>query len=89
MPRTDDPYDPRGLIYEAYRIDGIDLGQCRSVFLDWALGQGADYMDAVQALLAVHAHMPDDHPMTQTLQAALAARPIPRRRGGRAARVAD
>ena len=89
MPRTDDPNDPRGLINEAYRIDGIDLGQCRTVFLDWALGHGGDYTVAVTALLATHADQPADHPMTVTLQAALAHKPTAKRRGGRSARVVD
>ena len=31
MPRSDDPNDPRGLIQESFRIDGIDLGQCRGL----------------------------------------------------------
>ena len=30
-------HDPKGLIREAYRIEGITLGECRSIFLDWAL----------------------------------------------------
>jgi len=33
-----DARDPRGLIREAYKIDGITASQCRSIFLDWALG---------------------------------------------------
>ena len=35
--------DPRGLIYEAYRMD-IGPEESRSIFLDWALGTqlGAD-----------------------------------------------
>ena len=89
MPRSDDPNDPRGLIQESFRIDGIDLGQCRTVFLDWALGHGAPYNDAVAALLDRYADQPDDHPMTVTLRAALATPPTARRRGGRAARFAD
>ena len=39
-----DPLDHKGLIREAYRIEGITLGECRSIFLDWALStpDGAD-----------------------------------------------
>ncbi|MGB1096749.1 MAG: hypothetical protein ACPG09_09845, partial [Paracoccaceae bacterium] len=33
-----DENDPKGLISEAYNIDGITAGECRSIFLDWALG---------------------------------------------------
>ena len=32
-----DPNDHKGLILEAYRIEGITLPECRSIFLDWAL----------------------------------------------------
>ena len=32
-----DENDPKGLIFEAYRIDGITLPECRTIFLDWAL----------------------------------------------------
>ena len=32
-----DENDPKGLISEAYNIDGITAGECRSIFLDWAL----------------------------------------------------
>ena len=30
--------DPRGLLFEAYRITGITLPECKAIFLDWALG---------------------------------------------------
>jgi len=84
-----DARDPRGLIREAYRIDGITASECRSVFLDWALGANvaADPREDVKALLVQYADQPADHPMTQTLVAALRATHAPRRRGGRAARV--
>jgi hypothetical protein len=88
---TRDPLDPRELILESYRIEGITASQCRSIFLDWALGvpQGTDTRDQVRALLERYAGEPADHPMTQVLQAALAAAPEPRRRGGRAGRLRD
>ena len=68
-------------------MDGIDEGQCRSVFLDWALGHGAPYDDAVTGLLARYADQPNDHPMLVTLRAALELPPTARRRGGRAKRL--
>ena len=42
--------DPRGLILESYRIEGITEGQCRSIFLDWALGiqLGEDMVAKIQ-----------------------------------------
>lgn len=69
-----DPLDPKGLIREAYRIDGITAGECRTIFLDWALGfaDGDDVKAPVKALLVKHAQESDAHPMTQTLIAALA-----------------
>jgi hypothetical protein len=86
---TRDPLDPKGLIYESYRIDGITAGECRSIFLDWALSVPSDVetTDQAKALLVQYADQPADHPMTQTLTAALATTGPARRRGGRAARV--
>ncbi|MEL6837675.1 MAG: hypothetical protein AAFP85_00195 [Pseudomonadota bacterium] len=84
-----DAHDPKGLIREAYRIDGISTAECRTIFLDWALGvpEGADTRKAVMALLALYQHAAKDHPMTQTLEAALADQASPKRRGGRAGRM--
>jgi len=86
-----DHRDPKGLIREAYRIDGITASECRTIFLDWALGvpTGLDTKDEVQALLVQYADQPSDHPMTQTLLAALKNVGPARRRGGRAGRMAD
>ncbi len=83
--------DPRGLIQEAFRIEGITAEECRSIFLDWALGVpvGEDSKEWARDLLAQHAGEPMDHPMTQTLRAALDDQSAPRRRGGRSARVPD
>jgi len=81
-------HDPRALVQEAYRIEGITAEECRSVFLDWALGVPAEVDPKVwvQELLVLHADQPADHPMTITLQNALESQPTPRRRGGRAGR---
>lgn len=81
--------DPKGLIYESFRIDGITAGECRSIFLDWALSmpQGFDTHAAVQALLVQYVDQPDAHPMKAVLQAALMQGGTARRRGGRAARL--
>ena len=83
-----DARDPKGLIREAFRIDGITEAECRTIFLDWALGVplGADTSAEVHALLEQYAGMPEGHPMTQVLQAALKNAGPARRRGGRAAR---
>jgi hypothetical protein len=84
MPRTEDPSDPRGLIYESYRIDGIGEPECRSIFLDWAIGvpTGQDSRHLVQKLLGRFGADHPDHPMTRVLREAMGAAPDGRRRGG-------
>ncbi|WP_170363278.1 hypothetical protein [Ruegeria arenilitoris] len=88
MARSDDPNDPKGLIREAYRIDGITLPECRSIFLDWALSlpDGRDQKQAMTELHAVYAAQDADHPMTQVLREGLDTAQAPRRRGGWRAR---
>lgn len=83
-----DGLDPKGLIADAYRIEGIQTGECRSIFLDWALSLGDVVPEvAIPELLARHAAEPQDHPMTQTLREGLAAPVKAKRRGGRRGRV--
>ena len=84
--------DPRGLIYESYRMDGIGPEECRSIFLDWALGTqlGADMEAMLLQLLDEYGRGAPDHPMTAVLNEGLekARRPVGQgRRGGRSARV--
>jgi hypothetical protein len=83
--------DPRGVIYESYRMEGITPGDCRSIFLDWALGVplGTDTAPMISALLDHYAPENPDHPMTATLQAGLEQAKPARRRGGRASRVSE
>ena len=83
-----DSDDPKGLIREAYRIDGITGTECRSILIDWALSLPATTEPAAAARrLAGRAH-PAGHPMTALLVAAAEeASAPPVRRGGRAARV--
>lgn len=83
--------DPKGLVRESYRIDGITMEECRSIFMDWALSLpvGADVPDAILTLLAEYDPAAPQHPMGQVLREGLTASPEPRRRGGRAARVAQ
>ena len=83
-------FDPKGLIKAAFAIDGIAASECRSIFLDWALGVPVDQsaQTEVRALLDHYApHQSADHPMIATLEAALHDAVPPRRRGGRASRV--
>ena len=82
-----DELDPKGLIREAYLIEGISAPECRSIFLDWALSYNGDQKAAMSALLARHGTGAEDHPMTVTLQAGLDGTATARRRGGRSARV--
>ena len=79
------PFDPRGLIREAYRIDGITPEEVRSIFLDWALSRPAapDDREQIAALLAAYGAATPDHPMSQVLREGLDAEPPARgRRGG-------
>lgn len=84
--------DPRGLIAEAYNIEGISAPECRAIFFDWALSRPADH-DAgaeVATLLAVYGAGAPDHPMSQVLREGLAGAARPSgRRGGRKARGAE
>lgn len=83
-----DEVDPKGLVRESYRIDGISLPECRSIFFDWALSlpDGMDQRDALRVLLAEYGAA-RDHPMTAVLSEGLENAPAAERRGGRAARV--
>ncbi|RKF15174.1 hypothetical protein D6850_10050 [Roseovarius spongiae] len=86
-----DPLDRKELILESYRIDGIGPGECRSIFLDWALSlpDGQDQRQAIEAMLGRYAAAHPDHPMTQVLRDGLEAPERPRRRGGWKARARD
>jgi hypothetical protein len=48
--------DPKGLIRESYRIEGITAGECRSIFVDWALSlpTGSGFADHARFLLSVY-----------------------------------
>jgi hypothetical protein len=84
-----DEADPKGLVRESYRIEGISGPECRSIFIDWALSlrPGVDSADALRVVLAQYGMDLPDHPMTQVLTEALVSPQPPRRKGGRAARV--
>ena len=81
-------FDHKGLIHEAYRIEGITEGECRSIFLDWALSlpMEQDTGTAIRGLLGIHAAKGEDHPMTKVLTDALSPAQSVRRRGGARAR---
>ena len=89
MAEAKDQNDPKGLIREAFRIEGIGPEECRSIFFDWALSVplGQDTKPMIEALLARYASEPQGHPMKAVLLDALSGPATPKRRGGRAARV--
>ena len=80
------PCDPRNLIHEAYRIEGIGPEACRAIFFDWAMGLDAS-IDPVVAAKRLHADLATahpDHPMSALL--AEAASGIATARGRRRGR---
>ncbi len=79
-----DANDPKALIAEAYRIDGITAEECRSIFLDWALSIPLEdsTRDRLKALIARHGTDAPDHPMTDVMREGLQGMEAPRRRGG-------
>ncbi len=81
--------DPKGLVRESYAIEGITVGECRSIFMDWALSLPVDchIPAAVRLLMAEYAVQAPDHPMSSVLKDGLDMPDHPRRKGGRAARV--
>ncbi len=80
--------DPKGLIREAYRIDGITDSECRSIFLDWALSlpDNQETGKVLRGLLQRYGAAAPDHPMTMVLRDGLTSVATPRRRGGWRAR---
>lgn len=83
-----DENDPKGLIFEAYQIEGISLGECRSIFLDWALSLPVEQDTNVilRRLVAQYAPQNPGHPMSDVMNEGLVAMAAPRRRGGWRAR---
>ncbi len=84
-------YDAKGLIRESYRIDGITGGECRSIFLDWAISLPAEgtAQDGISQMLDKYGAQNPDHPMTAVLREGLAQPSKTGRRGGRSARVPE
>ncbi|MFT4707305.1 MAG: hypothetical protein ACI9ZD_002682 [Paracoccaceae bacterium] len=76
--------DPKGLIFESYRIEGITKSECRTIFLDWALSlpMERDTSETLQLLLSQYGEVNTDHPMNEVMQEGLAGMAAPRRRGG-------
>lgn len=85
------PDDPKGLISESYRIDGITDGECRTIFLDWALSlpDSSDSRIVLTSLVARYAEDAPDHPMTQVMREGLQTLSVSGRRGGWRTRKRD
>jgi len=86
-----DPLDIKELILESYRIEGIVIEECRSIFLDWALSlmDGQDVQEAIVVMLERYQADNPDHPMTQVLLDGQKTAERPRRRGGWKSRPRD
>lgn len=78
--------DPKGLIREAYRIDGITIEECRSIFFDWALTLPVDADTGVLIAALLDRYGQDGHPMTEVLREGRHGVAAPKRRGGWRAR---
>lgn len=81
--------DARGMIHEAYRIDGITERDCRTIFLDWAMfaPDSPPVAEQLERLLQVYGTDNPDHPMTQVIRQGLdRSNQRTGRRGGRIGR---
>lgn len=84
--------DARGVIHEAYCIEGVTEQDCRTIFLDWAMFAGDTPPVAAQLnrFLAVYGAENPDHPMTRVIRQGLEQAQVKSgRRGGRAGRKRD
>lgn len=79
-----DENDPKGLIFEAYRIEGITDAECRTIFLDWALSlpPDRDTGQVLQSLVTQYGTLHANHPMTGVMTEGLTGMATPKRRGG-------
>ena len=82
--------DPKALIRESFNIEGINIEECRSIFLDWALSLPND-VDAkkIIPLLLKKYNDKKEHPMLLTLREGLITTVSPARRGGRRGRLTN
>ena len=75
--------DPRGLIRDAYSIGDLTQEECRSIFLDWALGvpDGVPATELLPVLLTQYEPGYPDHHMTTLIREGMVTIGNPRRRG--------
>ena len=67
--KGDIPCDTKGLIFEAYNMEDIDIGSCRIIFFDWlmSLDPSFDQSEAINNLLKAYSANFPNHPMTKLL----------------------
>ena len=84
-----DDVDPKGLIRESYRIEGITPQECKTIFFDWAIQvpETADPAAHIAFCISHYGAGQPYHPITVVLQAALAPAPENISRWGRSGRV--
>jgi hypothetical protein len=75
--------DPKGLIAEAFSMEGLTGADCRVIFLQWAMTAPDSGPEALRELLARHGAAHPGHAMTLLIESGLADAPPPRRRGRR------
>ena len=78
------------MLFEAYRIHGIKVPECKTIFLDWVLGleNDIDIYSAIEAALDEYQKGNPKHPMTLVLIEGLEVdKKAKGRRGGRIGRL--
>ena len=82
--------DPKAVIRESFNIEGINIEECRSIFLDWALSlpNDVDAKKVIPSLIEKY-HDKKEHPMLLTLKEGLTKTVTPIRRGGRRGRLTN
>ena len=74
--------DEKGLIFEAYNIENIDLNSCRTIFFDWvvSLDPSINQGEAIKELLEAYSPRFPSHPMTELLIEGINQNSVIRRR---------
>ena len=82
MKKYSDPSDPKGLIFEAFRIPGITEKDCRTIFFDWALSidKEKNPIDEIRHLYNKYSELDAGHPMNLVLKEGLEFKAHSRRR---------
>ena len=74
--------DEKGLIFEAYSIENINLSSCRTIFFDWivSLDPSINQAEAINELLKAYSPRFPSHPMTELLTEGINQNSVIRRR---------